>query len=55
MVFMNTFKIAKEVFDEIYGSLSVPVVLLDKKARLINTNQSFAALTGVANGPQDRC
>ena len=42
---MDTFKYAKETFDELYGRLSMPVILFDEKARLIKANQSFLDLT----------
>lgn len=42
---MNTFKMVKEIFDEIYGSLITPVVLFDNEIRLIKVNQSFINLT----------
>ena len=41
---MNTYSNVKEIFDELYGRLSLPVVLFDEKARLINANQSFLDL-----------
>ncbi len=45
MVLMKSFEIVKESFDEIYGSLSVPVFLFDDKRILTNANQSFRNLT----------
>jgi PAS domain S-box-containing protein len=41
---MNTFSSVKETFDELYGRLSLPVVLFDEKARLMRANQSFLDL-----------
>ena len=38
---MNTFKTVKETFDEIYGSLPIPVTLFDENARLVKSNQAF--------------
>lgn len=42
---MNAFKYVKETFDELYGTLSIPVILFDEKARLIKVNQPFLDLT----------
>ena len=44
---MNTFEMAKETFDELYGSLTFPVFLFDEDGGLINANQSFLDLTGI--------
>ena len=41
---MDIFKYTEEMFDELYGRLSIPVILFDKKARLIKANQSFLNL-----------
>ena len=43
---MNTVASAKESFEMLYGNFSIPVVLFDSSAKLINANQSFINLTG---------
>ena len=43
---MNTFKIAKETFNELFGELSIPVFLFDENGKLIKVNQSLYDLTG---------
>jgi PAS domain S-box-containing protein len=45
---MNTFEMAKETFDELFGALTISVFLFDKDGGLINANQSFLDLTGIS-------
>ena len=44
---MNTFKMVKETFDELYGPLPIPIFLFDEKTRLVNANQSFLDLARI--------
>ena len=41
---MPAFKTIKDTFDEIYGSLPVPVFLFDEQARMVKANRAFLEL-----------
>ncbi len=42
---MPAFTTIKDMFDEIYGSLPVPVFLFDEQARMVKANRAFLELT----------
>ncbi len=47
---MTAFTIMNDTFDEVYGSLPVPVFLFDGQARMVKANRAFLDLAKV--GPE---
>ena len=42
---MQAFKAIKDTFDEVYGSLPVPVFLFDGQAQMVKANRAFLELS----------
>ncbi|MCX8045159.1 MAG: sigma 54-interacting transcriptional regulator [Desulfobacterota bacterium] len=44
----STFQIVRNLFEEVYGSLPLPVFLFDAQTRIVKANKAFCALTCIA-------